>query len=113
MDGDGVSLDVLQDAIVGGRRAADVVFGLETIDRHDDLETLQRSPFDRHRAHGARHDLCVDPPRRHPWQDFTELAIADEWLAADDRDVNRAVFIDEGEEAPDELLTLEAADCRR
>ena len=43
-------------------------------------------------------------------QDGRQLAIADERLAADDRDVQRAMAIDERHDAVDELLALEVAD---
>ena len=42
--GDLVSLDVLQDAIVGGRRAPHVVLRLQAVDRHADLQVLDAAP---------------------------------------------------------------------
>jgi hypothetical protein len=54
-----VPLDVLEDALVGGRLAALVVLGLQTVDRHDDLEAAQADPFLGNRPHGARDHLRV------------------------------------------------------
>ena len=48
--GDLVTGDVLLDAVVGGRRAADVVLGLQAVDRDDDLQPRNRGPFARESA---------------------------------------------------------------
>ena len=93
--------DVLQDAIVGGGRAAHVVLGRQPVDRHDQREPRNRRPGLRDRAHGARDDLHVEPHRRQLRQEHVELAETDEGLAADEGEVHRAVPGDERQDAVD------------
>ena len=62
--GDLLAGDVLEDPIVGGRRAAGVVLGLQAVDRDDDLQPRNRRPLGRNRPHGARHELRVDAASR-------------------------------------------------
>ena len=105
-----VAGDVLEDAIVGGRRPPRVVFGLEAVDGDDDLQAWNVAPLERYLAHGARDDLHVNPAFRQQRQQRVQLAVADERLAADNRQMKRPVPIDEREDAVDELLALEVAD---
>ena len=107
--GDLVAGDVLEDAIVGGRRPPGVVLGLQAVDRHDNLQPPQAAPADRDLADGARHELRVDAARGQDRQQRVELAVADERFAADDRQVQRAMAIHEREHAVDERLALEVA----
>ena len=86
--------DVLEDAFVGGRRAANVVFGRQSVDRHHDLQPAHAGPFGWNRPNRAGHDLGMNPARGELRQDLPELAIAHQRLAADDRDVQRLVTID-------------------
>ena len=51
----------------------------------------------------------MDAARREEREERVQLAVADERLAADDRDVQRAVLVDELEHAVDERLALEVA----
>ncbi len=99
--------DVAQDAVVGGRRAPGIVFRLEAVDRHRDVEVADRRPLDRDRPHGARHDLRVDAHRRESRQQAGELAVADQRFAADDRDVQRALRPHERYHPIDQFVTLE------
>ena len=62
--GDPQTGDVLEDAVVGGRRAARVVLGLEPVDRHDDRRARQRRERLRDLADGARDELRVNAARR-------------------------------------------------
>ena len=105
--GDLVPRDVLEDAIVGRRRAPHVVLRLQAVDRHHQLQTAQRRPFSRDRAHGARHELCVNAAPGKLGQDPAELAIAHQRLAADDRHVQGLVTIDQRHETADELVALD------
>ena len=57
VDDDLVPDDVLQDAVVGGRRAPHVVLGLQAVDRDDDRELRDRRPLLRNLADGARDEL--------------------------------------------------------
>ena len=69
MDGDLVTRDVLEDAVVGGRRPARIVFRRQTVHRHDDLQALERTPLRGNRTNRAGHELRVDPARRERRQD--------------------------------------------
>ena len=57
-----------------------------------------RRPLRRDRPHRAGDQLRVDAPLGQPRQNLIQLAEADERLAADDRDVQRLVLVDELEE---------------
>jgi hypothetical protein len=65
-----------------------------------------RRPLGRDRPDGAGDDLGVDAARGQLRQDVVQLAEPDERLAADDRDVNRLLLVDHGEDAIDEFLPL-------
>jgi len=104
--GDLLALDVLEDAIVGGRRPAHVVLGLQPVDRDAHLQPRDRGPRDRNRTHGACHHLHVQAALRQLRQQHVELAIADERLAADERHVQRLQPIDDFDDAVDEGLAL-------
>ena len=87
----------LQDAVVGRRLAALVVLGLQAVDRDDDLEARQRA----HSIGIGRTALvtsCVWMPRcgEHR-QQRVQLAEADQRLAADDREVERLVLVDQAQ----------------
>src|SRR6478735_6256090 len=106
---DAVALDVLDDAVVGSGLAALVVLGLEAVDRDHELQPAQLGPFDGDRAYRAGHELGVDAAIGETRQDFVQLPKAHERLTADDREMQGFVFVDQGEEAIDELLALEVA----
>src|SRR5262249_54953940 len=105
-----VPLDVLENAIVGGRRSARVVFGLQAVDRDADLQATDGRPGLRDRAHRAGHELRVDAALGELRQEHVELAEAHERLAADNREVNRILFVDDREHTIDQLLPLEVSD---
>ncbi len=101
-----LSLDVFENAIVGGRGAAHVVLGLQAIDRHTHLQAAACPPSCGNRPHGARHDLHVHAHRGQRRQQHVEFAESHERLAADDRHVQRLLPLDDVEHAVDELLSL-------
>ena len=101
---------MLEDALVGGRRPPRVVLGLQAVDRHDEREARQAAPLERNLAHRARHELHVDAALGQQRQQRVQLAVAHQRFAADDRDVQRTMAIDEREDAVNQLLTLEVAD---
>src|SRR5262249_10539680 len=88
MDRDLVALDVPKNPAVRGGRSARIVFRLEAVDRHDDHQLGQPAPFARDLADRARHELDVNVPAGERRQDLVQLAVADQRLAADDRDVH-------------------------
>ena len=102
-----VSGDVLEDPIVGRRRPARIVLRLQTVDRHDDRESGQPAPLPRDLAHRTRDELHVDAPPGQNRKKDVQLAIPHERLAADDREVERPMAIDQREDDVDKRLTLE------
>src|SRR2546425_241685 len=109
MNRDGVADDVLQDAVVRRRRAAEIVLGLQSVDRDHDGEASNRAPRLWNLAHRARDELRVDAAGREPGKNHLELAIANERLAAHDRHVQRSIPVDQPDHAVDQLLALEVA----
>jgi hypothetical protein len=73
------------------------VFGLQAVDRDDDVETLKVSPMRGNGAKGAGDDLDVNAAAVEFWQDRLELAVADEGVATDEGDVKRLVLVDYAE----------------
>src|SRR5207247_8174892 len=94
VDGDPVIGDVLEYAVVGGRRPARVVFRLEPVDRDDDRQAADTAPVAWNFAHRARHELRMDAARAQERQQRVELAVAHERFTADDRNMQRAMFVD-------------------
>ena len=68
------------------------------------------APLSGNLAHRARDELHVNVAGRQKRQNRIQLAIAHERLAADDRDVERPMTIDERHDAVDERLPFEIAD---
>jgi hypothetical protein len=65
------------------------VFRSKTVDRHDNIYVLQRSPFGRHRAKRARHDLNMDSAFNQNGDQCPDFAVADQWIASYQREVQR------------------------
>jgi len=105
--GDVLARDVFEDAVVGGRRAASVMLGLQPVNRDDDLQLGYVSPRGRNRPHGARNHLRVHAHPGHLRQQDIELTEPHERLAADDREVDRTVHLHGPQHAVDEGLTFE------
>jgi hypothetical protein len=98
--------NVLQDPLVGRRLAAGVVLGLETVDGHDDPETLQAGPFPRdgtHRAgHQAHFQLLVANLRKKDVQ----LPKPHQRLTPDQIEDYRSMALDEREDPLYQLVAL-------
>ena len=102
--------DVLEDAVVGGRRAARIVLGLQAVDRDDDGRNRGKVAHSFGISRTALVTSCVWMPRADERGRIVfELAVAHQRFAADDRDVKRPVPIDEVEHAVDEFLSFEVA----
>ena len=101
--------DVFQDAFVGCRFPANVVFGSQTIDRNHDRQQFNTAPLNRNRPNGAGHKLCYNPAGRQLRQNLVQFSKPNERLTADDRDVQRHVSIDEIHKSVDQFFTLEVA----
>src|SRR5207247_577376 len=110
VDDDLVPGDVLENALVGGRRAADVMLRLQPVDRDDNLQAIETVPFRGNLSDGARDHLGENAAPGHDWQQRVELAISHERLAADQRDMQRTMTVDQAKNAVDELLPLVVAD---
>ena len=82
-----MSFDVFQNSIVGGRLPPNVMLRRQTVDRNDQSHWADRLPFERNRANRAGHELDVDPARRDLRQNLIQFTKADQWLAADDREM--------------------------
>ena len=78
---------VLQYTLVGRRCATFIVFGLQPVDRDNYIEAFVVRPVSRNWTEGAGNDLGVDAATVELGQDGLELAVADEWVAAYQRDV--------------------------
>ncbi len=110
VDGDGVAGDVLEDTIIGGRRAADVVLRLESVDGDDDGNMRRGSPGGGGRAEGAGYDLDVDAARKQKRDELLQFAVADEGIAADDGEVEGLEAVNGVEDAIDEGLAFAIAE---
>src|SRR5262249_26290205 len=109
VNGDLVTNDVFQDSIVGRRRAPRVVVGLKAVNRNDEGQTMEATPLLRDFTDGARDELGVNTALGELRQNHAELPIAHQRLPADDRDVQRPMLIDDGQELVDQLLAREIA----
>src|SRR5262245_5666673 len=76
----------------------------ETVDRDGDSDVPQVVPLDGNRNHAAGHHQRLHSLLAQGRKDATELAMPHQWLAADDRQVNRLVFGDEPEDPVNELV---------
>src|SRR5262245_60144675 len=109
VNGDSVPGDVLEDAVVGGRRPAHVVLGLQPVDGNDNRGAREAGEKSRDFTHGARDELGVNASLRENGNQCFQLAIAYERLATDDRDVQRLVLINQAQHPINEFLPLEVA----
>src|SRR5262245_28886974 len=86
------------------------MLGWQTIDRDGNRHRTDRLPFEWNRANRAGHELDVNTTRRDLRQNLVQFTKANQGLAADDRKVQRSVFVDERHDAPHELVAFEIAD---
>jgi hypothetical protein len=107
VDGDADVRDVFEDALVGCRGAADVVFGLESVDGYDYAEALEIHPVARNGAERAGHDLGVDATPLEFRDDCFQFTEANERISSDDGDVEGLKFVDGLKDVSDKLVILE------
>jgi len=110
VDGDSCALDIREDALVGGGSTAFVVLGLKAIDGYDYVELSEALPLGGDDAEGTGDDLGVDAAGLDLRQEEFELSIADQGVAADERDVQGLFFVQESEHTLDELVSLEVGE---
>ncbi len=94
MDRDSLSRDVSQNAVVGCWGAPGIVFGLQTVDRHGDVQVLKLRPCGPHRSERAGDNLHVDSARQERRNHQLQFTIADQRVTTDDRQVQRLDAID-------------------
>lgn len=105
MDGDVLPGDVFENAIVGCRSAAGIMFGGQAVDGHDNVETRQICPVASDGAEGAGHNLHVNAATEQLRDQSLHLAISHQRIAADERKVERVKAIDDFQHAVDESLS--------
>jgi hypothetical protein len=101
VDGDFGLSEVFEDALVGCGGAAEVVFGLEAVDRDDDIQAFEAGPVSGNGTEGAGDDLEMDAAAVDLGEQSFEFAEAHEGIAADERDVEGAMFVDEFKDVAD------------
>src|SRR5687767_14504153 len=101
-----MALDVFQYAVVGRRLAALVVLVLESVDRDGYQQAGQTDIHARDRPHGDGHELRMYVSCSELRQNLIQLTIAHQRLAADDRDVQRPMMIDERHESRHQFVAF-------
>src|SRR5262249_43633219 len=110
MHGDVVAGDVFENSWIRRRRAAGIVLGLQTVDRHNDRKPIDSAPLRGNFADRTGHELNVNSARGEEREKRVQLAISNERFAADNGQVERPVMIDERADALDQFLSLEIRD---
>jgi len=82
VNGDVVSANIFQDALVGSRRAPLVVFWRQTVNRDHRVNKLQPCPFRGKLAKGTRDHLNVNASAFELRQNLVQLAVSNQWIAA-------------------------------
>ena len=100
VDRDARAGDVLKDAFIGGRFAALVVLRLQAVDGDDHVELPPPGPLGRDDTERAGDHLGMDAAAVELRQDLLKLAVANQGVAADQRNMERTVPVDKGENAP-------------
>lgn len=106
VDGDFLSSDIFQNAIVGGGSAASVVFRLQAVNGNDDVEARQGGPSGVQGAKSAGDDLHVDSTCEQLRNERFEFAITNQRIAADQRQMQGLEAINNFEDAVDEGLAV-------
>jgi len=105
MHHDPPALDMRQNSLVGCRFSANVVLGLETVDRYDDLHLLKLRPFDRDGSYGAGYNFDVHVLIAESRNEDRQFPIPNERFSADEKDEQRAVLCNQGQDAADQILS--------
>src|SRR5260370_11381124 len=106
VDGNLLARDVLQDAIVGCRGAPDIVLGLQSVNRYDDVHVGKRRPSRRKRPECTGDQLDVNSSIKQQRNHHLELAIADKRVASHDRQMQRLEPVDDLKNTVDQVLPL-------
>jgi len=107
VDGDALVGDVVQNSFIGGRSAARIVLGFESVHRNRKREAVVGPPDVRHGPEGAGDELNVNAHRQQLGQHQFHFAIAHQGIAAHQRQVQRTQLTDERHHAPNEIIAFE------
>ena len=110
MDRDLCANDVLENAVIGCRRPAFIMLRLQTINRYHDIELFVLAPGCRNHTKGTRHDLSVDAARLDLRDKLLEFTVSNEGIAANEGDVQRLLFVEQGQDAVDQLLSAKVGE---
>lgn len=110
---DFTAFDIFQDAFVGGGLTADVVVFGKAVDRDGDADARKFHPLDRDGNHGASDHERKNIHAAEYRKNAAEFFVADERLAADERNVNRFVLADEIDDAVDESVAAEIVELSK
>src|SRR5882724_2016847 len=109
VDVDFTARDILQDALVSGGLAANVVVLREAVDGYGDAQPREIHPFERNWNHAAGDYEGEDVHGAEGRQNSAQFAMAHQRLAADQRDVHGLVLADEVEDPIDKSLAAKIA----
>jgi len=107
VDGDALVGDVVQNSFIGGRSAARIVLGFESVHRNRKREAVVGPPDVRHGPEGAGDELNVNAHRQQLGQHQFHFAIAHQGIAAHQRQVQRTQFTDQLHHTAYQLIALE------
>ena len=109
MNADVPAGDVLQNTLVGGRFAPDIVVLRKPVHGNSHGDVFESGPLHRYRNHGAGDYDGVDSAGAKLREHFTQFPMADQRLAADQRDVERLVLVDDAEDPFDQFVAATIA----
>ena len=101
-----MALNISEDALVRRGLAAQVVRRLQAVDRDHKLQVRQRGSGQGNGTERAGHNLymCSFDQFR---QEDVEFPVANKWVAPNEREVERLMFIHQIEDLPDQFLPFE------
>ena len=113
MNVDFAAFDIFQDAFVGGGLTADVVMFGQAVNRDGNADAGKLHPFDGDGDHGAGDDQGENIHAAENRENAAEFLVADEGLAADERNMNRLVLADKIDYAVDESVAAEVVELSK
>jgi len=102
MDGDLVTSDVFQNAVVGCGRAPRVMLGLQAVNGDDQMKVGDAAPLERNGANSAGNELDFDIHGGQLGKEGAQFAIANQRLAADDGEMQGFDAANEREDGGDQ-----------
>jgi hypothetical protein len=105
MNGDSVTLDVLEYSIIGRRFASRIMLGRQPINGDGNSETPYVPPLQWNWANGAGDDLSVNSTRREQGKEQRQFTETHERFTTHERDVQRLVLIHQAQDSFYQVLT--------